>query len=297
MKYFIPHRENDYRPRFFSVEVVAMTAIVFGAIFLLALCIPLMQSYTDFLASVYPDVLVSYANEARKDIQNEGALSVNPLLEKAAQLKAQDMAAKGYFSHNSPDGKTPWYWFDFIGYSFKYAGENLAINFQDSKEVNDAWLASPEHKANILNPQFTEIGIATAAGMYDGKKVVFVVQLFGTPASQQFTEDIRDKIKTISNNVSIAIPEVSAKQVAGSFESQNEKVGLLEKILASPRTSIGWFYLVAMVAITALIFLAAIVGFKRVHKSVWINGLILLLFILLIFLANNYIHLAESAIV
>ncbi|MDP3052014.1 MAG: CAP domain-containing protein [bacterium] len=307
-KYFIPHKENDYLPHFFRLEVVAMTAIVLGGIFLFTLSISQTQFYANFLASVYPKALVSYANDARKDIQNEGALSMNPLLQKAAQLKAQDMVVKGYFSHNSPDGKTPWYWFDLAGYPFKYAGENLAINFQDSKEVSDAWLASPEHKANILNPKFTEIGIATAEGMYDGKKAIFVVQLFGTPARQQFTEDIKNRVKTVSktpkvsgtSTVSIAIPEVNEKQVAGSFESRNENVGLLEKILASPRTSIGWFYLAAMaaiIAIIALIFLSAIVGFKRVHKSVWINGLILLLFIILILAANNYIHLVESAIV
>ena len=192
-----------------------------------------------------------------------------------------------------------------VGYPFKYAGENLAINFQDSKEVSDAWLASPEHKANILNPKFTEIGIATAQGMYSGKNATFVVQLFGTPANQQFTEDIKNKVETVSkapqvsgtSTVSIVIPEVSEKQVAGSFVSLNENVGLLEKILASPRTSIEWFYLGAMAVIIALIFLSAIVGFKRVHKSVWINGLILLLFIILILVANNYIHLVESAIV
>ena len=124
-KYFIPHQENDYLPRFFRLEVVAMTAIILGSIFLFALSISQTQFYANFLASVYPKALVSYANDARKDIQNEGALSVNPLLQKAAQLKAQDMAAKGYFSHNSPDGKTPWYWFDLGGLSVQIRGRKF----------------------------------------------------------------------------------------------------------------------------------------------------------------------------
>ena len=68
------------------------------------------------------------------------------------------------------------------GYDFSSAGENLAVNFSDSKDVIDAWMNSPEHRANILSNKFTEIGVATAMGTYEGSQVVFVVQEFGTPA-------------------------------------------------------------------------------------------------------------------
>ena len=61
-------------------------------------------------------------------------------------MKAQDMATLGYFAHVSPDGKTPWYWIEKVGYDYQYAGENLAINFSDSKDVTNAWMASPLHK-------------------------------------------------------------------------------------------------------------------------------------------------------
>ena len=47
----------------------------------------------------------------------------------AAQAKADDMATKGYFAHTSPDGKNSWYWFKQAGYTFTYAGENLALDF------------------------------------------------------------------------------------------------------------------------------------------------------------------------
>jgi len=53
------------------------------------------------------------------------------LLEQAAQLKANDMAEKGYFAHTSPDGKTPWEWLKDVSYPFLAAGENLAVNFLD----------------------------------------------------------------------------------------------------------------------------------------------------------------------
>ncbi len=136
---------------------------------------------TNFLASVLPNVLVDLTNADRQE-QSLGALKVNPLLEQAAKEKAQDMASKGYFSHTAPDGKTPWYWLDQVGYNYTSAGENLAVNFFDSTDIDSAWMNSTSHRANILNNKFTEIGIATANGTYQGKDTIFVVQFFGKPA-------------------------------------------------------------------------------------------------------------------
>lgn len=133
-----------------------------------------------FLASVLPGVLTMLTNEQRAQ-NNVSVLIKNDLLEKAAKLKAEDMAFRGYFSHNSPDGKTPWYWLEQVGYDYKYAGENLAVNFFESKDVADAWMNSPSHRANIVKKEYTEIGIATASGIYQGQNSVFVVQFFGTP--------------------------------------------------------------------------------------------------------------------
>jgi hypothetical protein len=91
------------------------------------------------------------------------------------------MAEYGYFAHYSPRGVSPWYWFEQVSYSFIHAGENLAVHFTDSGEVVQAWMRSPTHRANIMNAQFTEIGIGTATGTYQGHPTVFVVQLFGAP--------------------------------------------------------------------------------------------------------------------
>lgn len=135
----------------------------------------------DSLSAIYAAVLVNLTNKDRA-AANISELKVNPILEKAAQMKADDMVAKSYFAHNSPDGKTPWYWFKQAGYTYIYAGENLAVNFQDSEEVQTAWMNSTSHRLNIVNPRFTEIGIATSTGTYKGRTAVFVVQMFGTPA-------------------------------------------------------------------------------------------------------------------
>ena len=132
------------------------------------------------LAAVISSVLVDLTNGDRG--ANElGGLAISSVLNAAAQAKADDMAAKSYFAHVSPEGRDSWYWFRQQGYSFIYAGENLAIDFSDSIDVERAWMNSPTHRANILGANFTEIGIATAPGVYQGRPTTFVVQMFGTP--------------------------------------------------------------------------------------------------------------------
>lgn len=132
-------------------------------------------------AAVVTSVLVDLVNTDRQS-NNVGELTVNPVLVAVAQLKANDMAEKGYFAHKSPEGHDPWYWFAKGGYKFSHAGENLAVDFSDSADVERAWMNSPTHRANLLNGRFTEIGIATAVGTYKGRQTTFVVQVFGTPA-------------------------------------------------------------------------------------------------------------------
>lgn len=180
-KYFVPHEANDHKPHALRPKVlgfIAAAVLAFEAVFLLNQ-LSLLPS-TGFLASVISSVLVDETNELRVD-NDLAVLTPSPVLKAAAQAKANDMAANGYFSHDAPDGKTPWYWFKQAGYAYRNAGENLAINFTDSDDVTRAWMRSPAHKANIVNGSFTEIGIATAEGEYQGKQTTFVVQLFGTP--------------------------------------------------------------------------------------------------------------------
>ena len=123
--------------------------------------------------------MLANADRAAQDVP---ALSENSLLDEAAQMKADDMAAKGYYSHITPEGYTPLYWFQKVGYQYLNAGENLDIIYSgDEETINNAWMGSPEHRANILLPQFTEMGAGIAEGKYQGIEGTFAVQLFGTP--------------------------------------------------------------------------------------------------------------------
>lgn len=87
-----------------------------------------------------------------------GKLALNSMLNEAAQAKAQDMAAKDYWSHVSPTGVTPWYWITQAGYSYQTAGENLAYGFATASDTVTGWMNSPEHRANILNTTYRDVG-------------------------------------------------------------------------------------------------------------------------------------------
>jgi uncharacterized protein YkwD len=175
-----PQKKPHPARHVFSIAGISLfTVLIIGSFFFAAgFMRSLVQS--NQLAAVITATLVDLTNNDRK-ADSIGTLKINPKLVEAAQAKADDMAAKGYFAHNSPEGLTSWYWFEQVKYSFSYAGENLAVNFSDSEDVEQAWMDSPTHRANILNGKFTEIGIATAVGEYKGKTTTFVVQMFGRP--------------------------------------------------------------------------------------------------------------------
>jgi hypothetical protein len=151
--------------------------------------------------------------------QSLAELTVNPLLEEAARQKAHDMAEKGYFSHVGPEGEQPWVWLKGVGYYYLSAGENLAINFTDSKDVTDAWMNSPAHRANMLSGNFTEIGIGTAEGVYKGKETTFVVQFFGKPyTAPEVAAVTREEKKTVA-----ALPKPVVAETPEKGEKKQEK--------------------------------------------------------------------------
>jgi hypothetical protein len=123
-------------------------------------------------------VLIDLTNQTRKE-NNLSPLLYNQRLEDAATLKGNDMVTRQYFAHFAPDGTSPWHWFDKAGYKFLFAGENLAIHFRSSKEVEKAWMDSPKHRANILDPRYEDIGIAAIHGNTNTSPAIFVVQMFG----------------------------------------------------------------------------------------------------------------------
>lgn len=226
--HFIPHQANNYQPTVLQKAAMgAMLGLVVLS-FMVASMQSLLWTNIDWMVSaVLPAVIVEETNTERSG-GSLGRVTRNPLLDQAATLKAEHMAANGYFSHYSPDGISPWYWFNQVGYSFIHAGENLAVHFTDSEDIVDAWMQSPSHRANIMNTQFTEIGIGVARGEFEGSDTIFVVQLFGTPmntVAQAVPASTPTPTVTVVNEQveePVATP-VSETQVASADQTVSEE--------------------------------------------------------------------------
>ncbi|MEL7658041.1 MAG: CAP domain-containing protein [Bacillota bacterium] len=87
------------------------------------------------------------------------ALKVNTALANVAEKKAEDLRDKNYFAHQSPTYGSPFDMMKQFGISYSAAGENIAKGQRTPAEVMNGWMNSPGHKANILNSNFTEIGV------------------------------------------------------------------------------------------------------------------------------------------
>lgn len=130
-------------------------------------------------SDITADKVFEMTNESRAE-GGESALVVNAKLTMAAEAKAEDMFANNYFSHTSPAGKTPWVWIQKEDYDYTYAGENLAMDFSSAEKMEEAWMASPTHRANILNDRYREIGAAVKEGSLNGHETTLAVVMFGS---------------------------------------------------------------------------------------------------------------------
>jgi len=313
-KHFIPHEGNDHQPHFLRIKNIRIVILIIFMMELGVLALPFVPTFNlvsnNFLASVLPAVLDDLTNQNRQS-QNLSVLAVNPVLNKVAELKAKDMAEKSYFAHVSPEGKQPWYWFNLVGYKYSYAGENLAVDFTDSKDVTYAWMNSPTHKANIMKSAYTEMGTGVATGTFNGRPTIFVAQVFGKPAGANVVVEpkitpklaleepkvtptkvmgasTKAVVNLASTSVSTQTPAVSAIIVDTKLDQASGKVSLFEKYLTSPRhiANIVFVILGTLIAL-ALLFKLFIRADKK-HPVLITNGLAVIVLILGFYTVNNY---------
>ncbi|HET9721449.1 MAG TPA: CAP domain-containing protein [Candidatus Saccharimonadales bacterium] len=112
-------------------------------------------------------------------------LSLNDKLDAAAQANADDMAARNYWSHYTPEGSPPWTWVTDQSYSYQKLGQNLAAGFSDEQATINGWMASAPHRENLLDSAFSDVGFGyannpdyTSAG---GGPMTIVVAFYGQP--------------------------------------------------------------------------------------------------------------------
>lgn len=129
--------------------------------------------------------LLAETNDMRT-LNNVSSLKLNSSLNAAAQAKANDMAARNYWSHITPDGSQPWTFVSNQNYSYQKLGENLAAGFSDSEAAIKGWMASAGHRDNLLDPLFSEVGFGFANNpdyVANGGPMTIIVAFYGRPAS------------------------------------------------------------------------------------------------------------------
>lgn len=214
---------------------------------------------SDNISNLYTEKVALKVNEVRQD-DGLPTLLVNQNLKNAAQAKAENMAALGYFSHNGPEGQTPWQFMEEAGYDFSYAGENLAVDFFDVNTVTEAWMQSEGHRENILNVDFTETGIGVASGMYNGREVLFFVQMFG--------KRLEDNSVAIDNRSSGGQVLGANTANGASFESEQSQTASspsfdIVEFLANPGVTLKFAYLALSAIILGSILISAVVFPKK----------------------------------
>ncbi len=184
---FHPRRSNLHRPRVLHPEAFVYFSII-ALVFALGIhaspkVFTSLENVLGYASNITVEQVVALTNTERTR-QGLAPLALNPTLSQAATSKGSDMFANQYWAHTSPSGKEPWAFISEAGYSYRVAGENLARDFAVSDQVVQAWMASPTHRANIVNASYQEIGVAVVNGELNGMETTLVVQMFGTPRAQ-----------------------------------------------------------------------------------------------------------------
>lgn len=111
-------------------------------------------------------------------------LGHNETLERAALMHSEDMATRDYLSHDVLNGPKFAERAAAIGYPYRVMAENVARGYTTPHELVAAWMASPSHRAAILNPAFRDIGIGLSVGQHRGYLTVSADAMFGVQSSQ-----------------------------------------------------------------------------------------------------------------
>lgn len=237
---FVPHESNNQK-----AKILHSQSLILIALFLIG-----FQFVLSAVEKTFPQVLGTAANISPSEVErliniqrNTNGLSSlndNTILDSASLAKCNDMLAKGYWAHFAPDGTSPWSFFLKFGYKYEYAGENLARDFSDAQNAVTAWIASPTHEANIVNPHYVDTGVGVCEGSLAGADTTIIVQFFGSPLSGTATIPVAQAkgIAVTPKPMPSASPEAQissvniVKPVASPFDfTKNLSLGVVGVLL------------------------------------------------------------------
>ncbi len=278
-----------------SFENKVFSIFLFVVIFIELIFLGNLFNYFGFNpATIIVSQLIGDANTSRSQNGLSG-LTENEVLNKAAEMKAKDMAEKSYFSHTTPENRKFTYFLDTVGYDFKYAGENLAVTQQDTEDVAKAWMESPTHRANILRSKYNEIGMAMATGTYKGKEVVFIAQYFGTKANEVKTSVNKQTgavldafIGKDTSGTGFATADTEQKTFVLGAEAERTEKG--PSIFTLIEESFSYTYVVKVLWILSVIFalISLIAFFSKIGCRTTVVNTFFILTLLTIFLIVDW---------
>ncbi len=229
----IPKEENNYRAK--ALHTDFLTYYLFIALFLTFTFKQMgFSNVLGFATDITVDKLYQLTNQQREK-NNLPDLTYNDKLSAAAAKKAADMFANNYWAHYGPAGETPW---DFIlssGYSYEYAGENLAKNFLFSQGVVDAWMNSSTHRDNILRQNYTEVGFAVVNGVLNGEQTTLVVQMFGKPQTSTIAKNVTN---TKTDNVQPTPTAAAVVPLGGTKVAPTGTQAVLARQIIQPKINL-----------------------------------------------------------
>ncbi len=260
-RYFIPHQENNYHPHILH----AKRAFFYGGLFLaIKIIVVIFALSLPLEVFVLPDVLAEEQRQMAVLVNDVRArnglppLTEKNILERSSSAKAIDMAANEYFSHTGPDNRKLSYFLDKVGYNYLSAGENLAIGFSDAEDIVSAWIKSPSHYANLIDPEFEETGFGLESGYYEGAPTVYIAQHLGWPEKKV----AEVKVARVEKKVAGISPQVVTSTAPTTTLAGVIKIGgptPVEKYIRAER-SLGW--LTGVFSFSKNIYLAFIVFFS-----------------------------------
>ena len=253
---FIPRESNNHRAKVLHHTNILLTIVfLLLATFLVQKIKVTFPSVLGVNADISSEQLILLTNKERQSA-GVGSLVINDKLTQAANEKANDMFEYDYWAHNSPTGKTPWTFIKSAGYSYVYAGENLARGFSTPEDVIRAWMASPDHRANMLSSNYRDVGFAVKVGKLNGEETVLIVEEFGNLnmpiASSPKVQDV-----TTAKNVSPPVGEVQAVRK--------------QSVISTSSLSSNVYYVFIIVFIAALFVDMILIGKKKVMRFVGHN--------------------------
>ena len=221
-KLFIPSKENHYKPILLRKVALVTYTIILAFVNTFGGFLGIPQAMA---SSITPSNIIMLTNQERAAV-GLNTLNTNAKLAAAATAKANNMFEEQYWDHYGPNGETPWMFITQAGYTYVYAGENLAKGFRTAEGVHEAWMASPTHKENIMSGKYKDIGVAVVEGTLLGKETILVVQMFGNPTTQTFspTTTVKSNTDTVTKPI---VPSIKESGEIKSISITNPKMGEL----------------------------------------------------------------------